>query len=384
MKFLFYVIFLFLGINVSGQKLYSNGKLISEGEYHVRTHNKDKYWKYYSHGKLESEGWYCDGKKSGEWKYYLSNGQLDYVIRYAEKYPDSKYTHGSWIRNSSNGGCYEGVTYPNLVVRGYMSDDELLGKVTFFHKNGETKEEGYYTNGLAVGEWKSFYNSGQLKEKGIYVKGMKFGKWEYYDKNGKIEKVGHFLKGLESGEWIYYFSNGNIKEQKILPEGDVNQYRTGIHKQFHDSGLFLEGAYSNGEKIGKWTVYVKNVAIRKTKEFIYDVPLENIWHDSKALNDNARKNYLEEHEYEYLSLGIKWIRRSIELDENYYNLETYALLLAKTGQYLKALKIVEKAIIIAKQNQIDYSAIKPVIVIASNLLLTKKSSRLDNYSLMKK
>ena len=51
-------------------------------------------------------------------------------------------------------------------------------------------------------------------------------------------------------------------------------------------------------------------------------------------------------------------RRSIDLDKNYYNTDTYAALLYKLGDYKNARKWAETAIAIAKDTGMDYEETK--------------------------
>ena len=57
----------------------------------------------------------------------------------------------------------------------------------------------------------------------------------------------------------------------------------------------------------------------------------------------------------------EWVIRSIELDKNYSNTDTYAALLFKTGVYTKSLKVAKDAIEIAKENDEDYSTTTDLI-----------------------
>lgn len=57
----------------------------------------------------------------------------------------------------------------------------------------------------------------------------------------------------------------------------------------------------------------------------------------------------------------KWSIRSIELEENYSNIDTYANILFKLGNSKKALEIAEKAIWLAKANNEDFSATTQLI-----------------------
>lgn len=79
-----------------------------------------------------------------------------------------------------------------------------------------------------------------------------------------------------------------------------------------------------------------------------------LWNSSEDLNSIAWDYYQESDDKEELEEAKKWVIRSIELNENYSNLDTYAALLFKTGNYKDALKKAKKAIEVAKETKKDY------------------------------
>jgi len=82
--------------------------------------------------------------------------------------------------------------------------------------------------------------------------------------------------------------------------------------------------------------------------------LEKIWDDYYALNTFAWSNYLKYNDKGKLKKSVDCVKRSIELNSNYENNDTYACLLYKLGEYEKALTQADKAIELAKQKSLDY------------------------------
>ena len=82
--------------------------------------------------------------------------------------------------------------------------------------------------------------------------------------------------------------------------------------------------------------------------------LEKIWDDYNALNTFAWSNYLKYNDKGKLKKSVDCVKRSIELNSNYENNDTYACLLYKLGEYEKALTQADKAIELAKQKSLDY------------------------------
>lgn len=89
-------------------------------------------------------------------------------------------------------------------------------------------------------------------------------------------------------------------------------------------------------------------------EFGQDV-LDSIWDSWKKLNALSWHAYQEHDNVKNLLIAIKAIERSIELEANYYNTDTHAALLYKTGNYTKALKEAKKAIDYAKSEGLSYT-----------------------------
>jgi len=86
-----------------------------------------------------------------------------------------------------------------------------------------------------------------------------------------------------------------------------------------------------------------------TKEY-----LDGAWDDADALNNMAWNSYEFEDDPKELKEAIKWSRRSIELDNSYVYNDTYAALLYKTGKHKKAYKQAQKALAIARAENLDY------------------------------
>ncbi|PZX46856.1 TlpA family protein disulfide reductase [Algoriphagus chordae] len=89
--------------------------------------------------------------------------------------------------------------------------------------------------------------------------------------------------------------------------------------------------------------------------------IEFIWDSAEDLNSLAWSYYNTENDPARLNEAIKWVKRSIDLRENYSNTDTYAALLFKTGEYTNALKAAKQAIEIAKSKGQDYESTTDLI-----------------------
>ncbi len=89
--------------------------------------------------------------------------------------------------------------------------------------------------------------------------------------------------------------------------------------------------------------------------------LYSIWDSSSQLNSLAWNAYQNHNDITVLLTAIKAVERSIELEKTYYNVDTHAALLFKTGSYQKALKKAKEAINIAKEDNIEYTSTTDLI-----------------------
>lgn len=96
-------------------------------------------------------------------------------------------------------------------------------------------------------------------------------------------------------------------------------------------------------------------------EFEYVNDINFIWNNSVELNSIAWDYYLYGMEPEDFEKAKKYAIRSVELDKNYSNLDTYAALLYKTGEYTQALKTAKQAIELAKKNGEDHTVTTELI-----------------------
>jgi thioredoxin 1 len=89
--------------------------------------------------------------------------------------------------------------------------------------------------------------------------------------------------------------------------------------------------------------------------------LDKIWDSSSKLNSMAWNAYKNVDNVKILLKAIKVVERSVELEKNYYNTDTHAALLFKTGNYTKALKKAKEAVDIAKKDGLAYSSTTELI-----------------------
>lgn len=74
-----------------------------------------------------------------------------------------------------------------------------------------------------------------------------------------------------------------------------------------------------------------------------------------SLNEIAYMFYLHIDDSKYTEMALGWIKRSVELKKEYFNMDSYAALLYKSGNKDEALRIAKEAIEMAKKAELDSS-----------------------------
>jgi thioredoxin 1 len=92
-----------------------------------------------------------------------------------------------------------------------------------------------------------------------------------------------------------------------------------------------------------------------------DDNLNKIWNSSTMLNSFAWHIYENHNDIDALLKAITITEHSIEINKNYYNVDTHAALLYKTGNYIKALKKAKEAIDFAKEEGLPYDSTTELI-----------------------
>ncbi len=319
-----------------------SGTVASEGKYYgvyedpengnliyLKTGN----WTYYhDNGKIKSAGAYEQNQPIKEWRFYSTTGQLTQVGNY-----EQGKQYGEWKQyDETTGKALESIHYlqgkkatlvqkyyknKTLKQTGWATNDFIEGKWSYYHQNGQLKEEGNYMGtlfnpinfeliSLKSGEWKTYYDDGKLQSKGFYsgaainkVTGeytyQKVGLWENYYPNGVLESKGKYKEGKRHGNWQFfmsnyrpkstiYYINGKTAElvKATYPDGTLKSIghaqgieRAGEWKTYHPNGKIQStGSYKGTARnannyviplpVGEWTMYHDNGKIKSTGHYI--------------------------------------------------------------------------------------------------------------------
>ena len=141
-----------------------------------------------------------------------------------------------------------------------------------------------------------------------------------------------------------------MKEIEENPDEEELKKYDGTDHQFKEiwGGITL-WFFSTDHSLTAEIAFYKSIGDVEKYHALYQTKVDKNWDDSNALNSLAWGVYLgEEDEYLY-EKAIECVIRSIELNSNYNNNDTYAALLYKTKQYVESLVVAERAVEIAKK-----------------------------------
>ncbi len=323
------------GLITEKETYYENGRAMVIGNFDDNEKKHGIWEQYYDNWQQKLKGEYSHGKKHSQWKYYTSDGKLYKVENYKMGVRASKW-EGAHHNNSTDNRVKDGASEASLegVVEATNSEavDAARAAVDAVKETTDGVEDvtrSYYRNRLN-GEWKFYNEKGKCIEIGNYIDDNKDGKWTYYYDNGTLKKVQSWKEGKLMEVLSYVDPKGNSYDKGTL------KYGSGTVKEYNSKGELIS-----------------------TIEYIYGKKLD--WNNSSQLNNLAWDVYENENNIEVLNNAIKWVKRSIELNKNYYNTDTYAALLYKTGKYKQALTYAEQAVKIAKKQGDDYDSTTKLI-----------------------
>lgn len=196
------------------KEYHDNGKLSAYG-YETPDGKETGVWKfYYTNGKLKEEGSYKDGKETGQWKTYFESEKTKEIGNYKNGLKD-----GEWKTYFENG---------NLDLVANYKDGKVIGEGKSYYQNGKLSSIGTFSaDGKYITE-KLYYENGNLESEGKYIintntttiivsggKMIPIGEWKYYHENGKLKATGTYggvNKDDLTGEWKIYDENGTLRE----------------------------------------------------------------------------------------------------------------------------------------------------------------------------
>lgn len=141
---------------------------------------------------------------------------------------------------------------------------------------------------------------------------------------------------------------------KLLDKGKIYTYR-------RMDGSVIGLTNSKHLVLTSWLYFYEETGDEKRYDSTMKEMIKAAWDDSKELN-TLTWNYVEKYTDEKsIRMALKWIERSVALKSKYSNNDTWATLLFKLGNKKEALVRAQKAIEIAKKENIDYTSTSNLI-----------------------
>lgn len=138
---------------------------------------------YYRNGNKEVEGYIKNNHKQGTWKYFDTDGKIEFEINYKDGKKFGRYVH-----YCSNGQIND--------IMFYNSNQELTGISKNFYCDGKIRAIMKYINGELDSTQTIYYKSGQIESINQYKIGTKVGKWIFFNEMGDTIRTEEYNKGL--------------------------------------------------------------------------------------------------------------------------------------------------------------------------------------------
>jgi thioredoxin 1 len=179
------------------------------------------------------------------------------------------------------------------------------------------------------------------------------GEVDFYKIDVDKNKIDDALGITAMPTYLFIKNSTNLEQiEGAMSKNDMNaliyKHLTGRDNEISETVYESYNSYSALENHGNNDEYSQN-------------NLDNIWNNSSNLNSLAWHTYEEHEDVKSLLKAIKIVERSIELEANYYNLDTHAALLYKTGNYTTALKKAKEAVDAAKRDDLNYASTTELI-----------------------
>ena len=257
-------------------------------------------------------------------------------------YLDSVYSMGSYSLNFLR-------EYVHATERARMLDSLIIFQYLDFIPDSNLLDRAYFVDvldyGYYTGNWDQPLDSRYYKViKEAYSKNI-YPEYREEMRTRLAISVNHELYISDSHDEVF---DSLLAEMRIYENGNMIAM-----KDLHSSGffVFLQDRYPS---FGYEYERAKKGIVNKNPTTIFEKHAKACWNNSDELNALAWGIYEDEYD-ESIKLGIKLVKRAIEIQEKYSFLDTYAALLYKYGKLDDARKMANYAIEVAKEKNKDFS-----------------------------
>lgn len=181
-----------------------NGQIQSQGNYY----NDIPVGKWYN--------WFRDGRKQAVVNYDSlgrKHGQLtEYYYRLSETH-ELEYKHGI-LNGKAQWRHFDG----NIIIEGDFTDNKRTGEWKWFWPNEELQAYGTMVDSTFHGMWNYYHDDGTKDCVGEFNTGKRTATWKFYWKGSEnLKKEGIYENDLMLGKWKYYDENGTpLREEEYI------------------------------------------------------------------------------------------------------------------------------------------------------------------------
>lgn len=259
----------------------------------------------------------------------------------------------------------EGVDFAKKYeVRSYPSYLYFNSKGELIHRSGGSKPvEAFIEDGKnalnpdrALYSLKAKYDNGDRSEELLY-------EYAYALRNAYLKNTQEVAKEYletQSDDDLLSEKNWKFIEKLVY---DINSHAFKYLEANSEKFADKFGASDVYKKIGlaKLQYYMAEKDWKSYSEVAVEI-LDNDKVDNAGFLNQVAWTFFENiNDTEMLEKALNWAKRSMEIEEDYYNTDTYAALLYKLGRYDEALEAAEYAIEVARKTDMNYSGTEQLI-----------------------
>lgn len=307
MKFYLFLLLCTWSLTLSAQEVrketYEDGSTKAEGAYNSSKIKTGQWKYYYTNGKLEAEGYYKgkvdkarpvvirknrnsaiddDGLvREGKWTFYYTNGQPKASVTYKDGCPNGQlikwYKTGEKMEESTYEGCQDVKDRKLWAKEGWLKQETInegneRSIQIEWYQNGQKKAAIPYKKGKQYGHVKRWYDTGQ-KEEDVMMKNTRVhGSYRSWYSNGNKQRQFFSISNVMSGEYQEWNEEGQLlwkiteltDEKKILV---INYWPDGSIKMKGKSNMPASLSIHEWSQTrdGYWTYWFENNVTRSEK-----------------------------------------------------------------------------------------------------------------------
>ena len=162
---------------------------------------------------------YQDGKKKAELTYSATQIGEATVINYHENGKImatgmylNKLRHGAWVFFDET---------ENRICEEQYDEGKKTGIWKTYYFDGELNEEVTYAEDEKNGPWIQYFTDGAVKVQGLYINGLLEGETRFYQPDGEVMVIGSYIHNLKEGIWKFFDEKGNLVKEQEYDKGKL-------------------------------------------------------------------------------------------------------------------------------------------------------------------